>query len=79
MLQKKILDMGDQPNNQTPSRQTKLGKTIHEFSVLIAMSFLVIIGDGAVGKTSFLMRFCKNEFPEDYIPTGTVTGSKNYL
>ena len=31
---------------------------------------IVIIGDGSVGKTSFLMRFCKNEFPEDiYIPT----------
>ena len=29
----------------------------------------MIIGDGAVGKTSFLIRFCKNEFSEVYIPT----------
>ena len=33
------------------------------------LSLLVIVGDGAVGKTSFLMRFCKNEFPDVHIPT----------
>ena len=26
MLQNKIFDMGDQPNNQTSSKSTKLGK-----------------------------------------------------
>jgi len=30
---------------------------------------LVAVGDGAVGKTSLLIRFAKNEFKEDYIPT----------
>lgn len=42
-----------QAGDQTQSKTTKL----------------VIIGDGAVGKTCFLMRFCRNEFPDVHIPT----------
>lgn len=30
---------------------------------------LVIVGDGAAGKTCLLIVFAKNEFPEDYTPT----------
>jgi len=30
---------------------------------------LVAVGDGAVGKTSLLIRFARGEFPETYIPT----------
>jgi len=30
---------------------------------------LVAVGDGAVGKTSLLIRFAKNQFKDDYIPT----------
>lgn len=30
---------------------------------------LVAVGDGAVGKTSLLIRFSKGEFPETYVPT----------
>jgi len=30
---------------------------------------LVVVGDGAVGKTSLLIRFAKGEFPTDYLPT----------
>ncbi|ELP87314.1 Rho GTPase, putative [Entamoeba invadens IP1] len=30
---------------------------------------LVACGDGAIGKTSMLVCYAKNEFPEDYVPT----------
>jgi len=30
---------------------------------------LVIVGDGACGKTSLLIVYVRGEFPEDYVPT----------
>ena len=30
---------------------------------------LVVVGDGSCGKTCLLTRFCKDQFPEEYVPT----------
>jgi len=30
---------------------------------------LVVVGDGACGKTSLLIRYARDEFPENYVPT----------
>ncbi|KAI8801045.1 GTP-binding protein rho1 [Cladochytrium replicatum] len=40
---------------------------------------LVIVGDGACGKTCLLIRFADNSFPEEYVPTVFETYTKDIV
>ena len=50
---------------QRPDQQTE----VNSFEMAAIRKKLVIVGDGACGKTCLLIVFSKDQFPEVYVPT----------
>jgi len=55
--------------NQLSKSHTASSEKISDDLSNITRIKLVVVGDGAVGKTSLLMRFSTGQFPTDYVPT----------
>ena len=56
----------NQLNNFSKNEFLKMGDE-DEYKAIV-----MIVGDVSVGKTSMVMTFVENEFPQEYIPTGNL-------
>jgi len=55
--------------HEPPSVAVEIDNIAMSMSDISSELKIVIVGDGAVGKTCFCTVFAKKEFPSDYIPT----------